>query len=836
MAGGHDGLIDRVYKPSIRLLDAKLTMTSTRGRPFIPMFPAQPHCLRCLLPIVERYVTPISKPEFETLCQQLDDCDLLLEQSTIGAGVRCAQTGLRCRFRKFSVRIMALMKPSVKILAILMVAAVPLLAQEAESVPEADYDALRLTKIVYAVRIDQAITVDGILDEAVWELAEPATDFLQVLPDTGFPATMRTEARFLYDDENLYAGYYCFDSNMEGLAINDMREDFGFNQNDSVSLIIDSLHDRRSAFMFSTNPAGGRRDAQVSNDGETNQDWDGVWDVQVVRGDGVWTVEFVVPFKTLRFSVSSSQEWGLNITRRVTSLSEESTWSPIPRRFRGSRVSLAGTLTGLEGIRQGQNLRVKPFATAGFTTTPSSGGSSTETDQDYDGGVDLKYSLTPSVTLDATYRTDFAQVEVDTQQVNLTRFNLFFPEKREFFLENSGTFTFGGGNRSNLVPFFSRRIGLSRAGTPIPIVGGARVTGQVGGWDVGILDMKTESQDATPSNNYLVGRVKRNLLTNSWVGALVTNRDSTLEGDYNRVYGADAHFLFYGNRLGFDSFILRSDTPGTTGRNQARQFEASWRDTELVIAAGYNEVQTNFNPEVGFVRRTDNTHYNGEFAFNPLIESSAAIRNLTFGTNWDYYKNGTTEQVETREQRFNFGVQLRDGGSITFNINETFDRLTEPFNIRPDIQIAKGDYKYQRYSAVVSTDPSDRVSSNATYEWGKFWNGDRKSFRGGVDVKASPNLRVGLDYNHNRVDLPNGKFTTDLLVTRFDYAFSPYAFLNAFVQYNADRHQVSSNIRFNFTYRPLSDIFIVYNNIRDTDRGRLVQRALIVKVTNLISF
>jgi hypothetical protein len=727
------------------------------------------------------------------------------------------------------------MKPAITILAALMVAALPLLAQDVERIPESDYDALRATKIVHAIRIDEEIILDGLLDEAVWETVEPAKDFLQVVPDTGLPPRVLTEARFLYDNENLYVGYRCFDSNMEGLAVNDMREDFDFGRNDSVSLLIDSLHDRRSAFMFVTNPVGGKRDGQIFNDGQINLDWDGVWDVKVVRGDEAWTAEFIIPLKTLRFSRSPSQEWGLNMSRRITRLSEESTWSPVPRRFRAPRISLGGTLTGLEGIRQGRNIAMKPFAVAGFTTMPSSSGSSTETDQDYDGGVDLKYSITPSVTLDATYRTDFAQVEVDTQQVNLTRFNLFFPEKREFFLENSGTFNFGA-NRGNLVPFFSRRIGLSSAGTPIPIVGGVRVTGQVGGWDLGFLEMKTESQDTTPSNNYLVGRAKRSLLTNSWVGALMTHRDSTIEGDYNRVYGADARFLFYDNRLGIDSFILRSDTPDLIGRDQARQLEVAWRDTEVVVSGGYNSVGTNFNPEVGFVRRRDNTRYNGQLGFNPLINSSDAIQNLNFGANWDYYENGTTEQVETRELRFNAGLRLRDGGSITFNMAETFDRLTEPFDIRPDIEIEAGDYKYRRYSARVSTDTSNRISGNATYEWGGFWSGHRKSFGSGVEVRASPNLRIAFDYDHNRVELPNGNFTTDLVASRFDYAFTPQTFLNAFVQYNAARQEVSSNIRFRFTYRPLSDIFIVYNDIRDTDQGQLVQRALIVKITNLTSF
>jgi hypothetical protein len=707
-------------------------------------------------------------------------------------------------------------------------------AQNEYPIPESEYDALRATRIARAVRVNEEITIDGMLDEGAWQLAEPATDFLQILPDTGFPAGVRTEVRFIYDDENLYVGYHCFDPDMDSLAVNDMREDFDFRQNDSASLFLDTLHDRRSAFNFATNPAGGRRDLQISNDGQINQDWDGVWDVKVVRDDDVWTAEFIIPFKTLRFSQDPSQEWGLNMTRRVTSRNEESTWSPIPFRFRATRVSLAGTLRGLEGIEQGNNLTLKPFVTADFTTAPSLLGEGNETDHDYDGGIDLKYSITPSVTLDATYRTDFAQAEVDTQQVNLTRFNLFFPEKREFFLENSGTFTFGAGN--NLVPFFSRRIGLSSNGTPIPIVGGARVTGQVGRWDVGFLDMQTEAQDATPTNNYFVGRVKRNLLSNSWIGGILTNRESDLSGDYNRVYGMDAHFVFNNNRLTLDTFILLSDTPDLEGKDQARQLQASWRDNELTIAAGYNAVETNFNPEVGFIRRRDNTHYSGQVAFNPLIESSTAVRNLIFDATADYFESGTTEQVETREQGFRTGIQLQNGGSITFNVDQIFDRLREPFDIRSDVTIPAGDYKYLTYSASVTTDTSDTISGDLSYQWGGFWNGDRKSLSGGVAVKANSNLLIGIDYSRNRVELPAGAFTTDLWGSRFDYAFSPKAFLNAFVQYNADQQQVSTNIRFNLTYKPLSDIFIVYNDIRDTDQGELVQRALIVKITNLISF
>ncbi len=507
-----------------------------------------------------------------------------------------------------------------------------------------DYETIPLEKIVTAVRSTDQMVLDGRLDEPIWEAATPATGFYTLRPRPGEPSEAQTEVRIVYDDDNLYVGFISFDSDPTDNVVV-LREDFTSRETDGVSMVIDSLHDRRSAYQFGTNPAGAKRESHITNNGQYNNDWDSVWDVKVSVNDESWIAEFAIPFKTLRFSQSPTQEWGINLNRFVVRTNEQSFWSPIPVRYGMSRISQAGTLRGLEGIRQGRNLKVKPFAITGVTQIAGADGA-IGTTTDYDGGVDLKYSLTPSLTLDATYRTDFAQVEVDQQQVNLTRFNLFFPEKRDFFLENAGTFSFGDtGRGANLVPFFSRSIGLN-SGTPIPIVGGARVTGQVGQYDVGFLTMKTErfsddgrsSGDARslPSNDYLVARVKRNFSTSSWIGSMLTNRGSTEVGDYNRVYGADAHFQFY-ERLEFDSYLLRSDTPGTSGKDQARKFATAWRDDEWVVGAEYHEVQTNFNPEMGFIRRKDITQYSGNFSWRPLLPRSRTIRNLVFSTNLDYY-------------------------------------------------------------------------------------------------------------------------------------------------------------------------------------------------------
>jgi hypothetical protein len=624
------------------------------------------------------------------------------------------------------------------------------------------------------------------------------------------------------------------------MVIKELKKDFDINGTDLIQVIIDSLHDGRTGFSLSINPAGARRDNQLSGNA-SNVDWDGVWDAKARRTEQGWTAEYVIPFKTLRFSNAPSQEWGIQFARRIPRLNEESEWSPIPFRSAATRTNFAGTLRGLDNIRQGRNLKVKPYIVGQATQTRTGGVLQTTKSfgswDDFGKGVDLKYGLRSSLTLDLTYRTDFAQVEADQQQVNLTRFNLFFPEKREFFLENTGIFAFGPGG--NLVPFFSRRIGLSAAGTPIPVAGGGRVSGRVGNYDVGVLTMRTDrvvaASATTPANHYVVGRVKRNLLRNSYVGVLATHRDSTIADDRNRVVGGDAHFQFYNDKLEFDSYLLASETPGKSGQNQARRLQGAWRDDELNIGLEYNTVQTNFNPEVGFVRRGNMAQYNGDFAWKPRVRHPT-IQNLNFATGLDYYKSGSTGEIETRTRDVTLGLQYRNNGSTSFNINRTFDRLVEPFEIRNGNLIPIGDYEYQSYTASFNAGNNHKITGNGNVNWGEFWNGETKSVTGALGWRPEYHLSIDVNYTRNRVALPSGDFTTNLIGTRFLYAFTPRAFFNAFIQYNADTRQVSSNIRFNLTHRPLSDLYLVYNDTRDTARGEIVGRSFVIKLTNLFNF
>ena len=707
-----------------------------------------------------------------------------------------------------------------------------------------NYETDRFNRIITAIRVTEEIRLDGNLDEPAWMLATPASSFTQWSPQPGLPSPERTEVRILYDDDNLYIGALCFDSDAANIVVNELKEDYQPEDTDSLHLYIDSLHDRRSGFLIGTTPVGAKRDAQISDAGQLNVDWDGVWDSKTTINEDGWFAEIVIPFKTLRFKNADLQEWGLNISRRIRRRNETSYWAPIPVRYRATNLELAGTLKGLENIRQGRNLKIKPFVTAGITQVRV--GDEMETLRslanlkDYDGGVDLKYGITPSVTLDATYRTDFAQVEADQQQVNLTRFNLFFPEKRDFFLENAGVFSFGPGG--NMLPFFSRSIGLAPAGTaipagtPVPIVGGSRVTGQLGNYNVGFLAMKTEAltteTGSLPSNNYLVGRIRRSLLSNSWIGGIVTSRDSTQPGDYNRAYGTDAHFRF--DKLSFDSYVLQTDTPGRSGKNQARRFQSGWVGDELVLNAEYNEVQTNFSPQVGFVRRGNMLQYAGDFSWLPRLQGSS-IRNLRFGTSLDYYEGGSTGKIETRTHSATAGMLLQNEGSFDFTVNRTFDRLLSAARIQ-GISIPPGDYQYTDYSVRFSTDASEKISGNANVAWGEFWDGHRRSLSGGVAVKPTYRMSMDFTYNRNRVELLNGTSTSNLAGARFIYGLSPRSFLNAFFQYNGSTHEVSTNIRFNIMYRPLSDLYLVYNDRRNTQTDQVMERAFIVKLTNLFNF
>jgi len=690
-------------------------------------------------------------------------------------------------------------------------------------------------KKISAAYIDSPITIDGELGELQWSQVEPAANFIQKEPLQGEPATEPTEVRLLYDDENLYVGIFCFDSIGEAsIVVSDIRRDYSDGENDHFAIVLDTFDDDRTGFLFATNPEGAKRDAQISLQGNPNFDWDAIWDVKTKITPRGWQAEMAIPFKTLRFRQVQNQTWGINFVRRIRRKNEDTHWSPVPRPYRLSRMDFAGTLEGLSGIRQGRNLYLKPYL-----STPLTRREGDDVDFLPEVGLDVKYGVTPGLTLDLTVNTDFAQVEADEQQINLTRFSLFFPEKREFFLENASIFQFGKVGRGfgpgaggDLIPFFTRRIGIF-GGRLVPILGGARVTGRAGPYSLGVLSMQADDFEKVPSTNFSVVRVRRDIFGNSDLGGLLVNKQE-IDGRFNRTYGADLNLRFY-NNLDINASLLKTDTTSVDDQEMASTFSVTWSDPRFDMEARYLDIEENFNPEVGFVPRKDMRKSRGKFTYKPRPgERIPWIREFKPSVSVDYIANQENE-LETRFLNAEFTILFPDSSSLRFRRTATFERLQDPFQIRSDQAIPVGDYQYQAYSMLFSGDRSRMVSGAVGLEKGGFFDGNQKLYSLGFLFQPGHRLSTETSWNYGEFKLPSGDFTTNLLRTRFQYSFSTTMFLNALIQYNNALREISSNIRFNWIYKPLSDFFLVYNERRSTT-GEVRERAIIAKFTYVFDF
>ncbi len=715
----------------------------------------------------------------------------------------------------------------------------PLLAQE--SAPQ-------YAKTLVAVRAEADIEIDGRLEEAVWKEANPATGFLQTEPYEGRAATAETEVRVIYDASNLYIGVYCYTEDPRRIIVNDLRRDFNPNNGDSIEIILDTLADKRSGFLFITNPEGAKYDAQLANDGrDINSDWDGVWHVESsIHSDG-WSAELAIPFETLRFSEEGGGSWGINFLRRIRHKNEIDTWSLIPRRYLGGPrraylVSFSGELVGLEDMKQGRNLKVKPFAVASLRDLSSED----SVDKDMDAGLDIKYGLTSELTLDFTLNTDFSQVEADQQQINLTRFRLFFPEKRDFFLENSGVFRFGdlpnerGNNRSQETHlFFSRRIGLAEEGTPeegetIPILFGARLSGRAGAYALGFLNVQTRESGSTPEENFTVLRVKRNLFSSSDVGFIFTNRESLGTPLHNRAVGLDANFRFFQN-LTINPFWAKTQTPDRPDRDTAWKISSQWEDNFLTVRYLYADLEEDFNPEVGFVRRTGLRSNRLRLEFHPRPKENSILREVVPHLRW-LYETDQENRLLTRSGHYAVSIHFQDGSSVEIAHNEEFERLLKDFDIHPPISIPTGDYPYDNWQLRYSSDSSKPISGTVRYTNGTFFDGEQRSLSTEATFRPNYKFSIALNYTYSDVDLRAGSFSTDLAILRTSYSLNTRMFLNALIQYNSENGEVSSNVRFNFIHRPLSDLFLVYNEQRGVTGGREQNRGIFFKYTHMLEF
>ncbi len=705
-------------------------------------------------------------------------------------------------------------------------------------------------RTVSAVEAHAPIVLDGALDEEVWRAAEPAGEFVQAEPHEGEPATELTEVRLAFDRDAIYIGVVCHDTDPAGAIINDIRKDFVAGEQDSFEVILDTFADRRNGFVFVTNAAGAKSDTQIANEGrDVNTSWDAVWTVATRRDAGGWSAEIRIPFKTLRFQRGADRVWGVNFSRRIRRKNEIDYWSRVPRVYNLYRAGFGGTLTGLPDASEGRNLRIKPWIAAD-STRPVAGAAF---DAGAHAGLDLKYGVTPSLTLDVTAKPDFAQAEADEQQVNLTQFSLYYPEKREFFLENSGTFYFGdipresrlGNNRfsppeEEMLLFFSRRIGLTGGGQPIPIDAGARLTGRAGAYGVGLMTIQTDPDGSAPGDNYTVLRGRRDVLGTSDVGAIFLSRQSTASGDYNRVYGADANFRFF-RALSLNGFLAKSETPGVVGGELSGKGSIVWNDNFVHTQYSLLSVGDNFRDDIGFVKRTGIRKHFADFGLRPRPQAlrKYGIRELHPHTRYNIYTDQSNVKV-THTNHVAMSVFFENGANVEFAANPRFERITVPFAVRPDQSFAVGTYGWTEYNLLVETNHSRMVSASLDFTTGGFWSGTQRSTKFGVIVRPSYHLLFDLALQRNDIDLPfpMHAFVANLVTSRIGYAFSTRTFLDTLLQYNTDLKQLSANVRFDLIHRPLSDLFVVYNDQRLTDQPTPVNpgRGLILKYTHMLAF
>ena len=705
----------------------------------------------------------------------------------------------------------------------------------------------------------EAPAIDGRLDEDVWAAAEPLTDFIQAEPFEGQPATERTEVRILFDDDAVYIGARLYDSDPSGIIATDARRDSGLDDTDSFRVIFDTYHDLQNGFVFGTTPAGLEYDGQVSNagggggfggggpqlrragtgsGGGFNLNWDASWTVAThIDGEG-WSAEFAIPLGTLRYA-DSPQTWGLNFQRNIRRKREEAYWSPIQRIYNLYRLSSAGELHGLE-LRTPRNVQITPYALG-------AGGQDYSVEADwhtqYDFGADAKVGLTPSLNVDLTWNTDFAQVEVDEQQINLSRFNLFFPEKRPFFLENAGNFSMGAPGSVDL--FFSRRIGIGPGGVPVPILGGARLSGKAGDYNLGFLNMQTEEVAGVVSaNNFTVASLSREFGERSSLGAMLVNRMGTgaaaLDDDWNRTWGVDGQ-LGIGEALTFSGFAARTQTPGyeaLEGGQYAYRARGEYFTNRIRLWLGMTEVQANFNPEAGFLRRKAyrGLDYGWFGYYRPKIFQGLpfAFRELRPHITYNGFRT-LGGFLETSRLHVDNHFDFENGWYFSPAFNRITEGLEQPFEIREGIVVPPGTYAHWQAGWRWNTNTADVLSYSGGIDYGGFLSGEQRTLDTTVNLRWGTRLVTAISWLYNDIELAEGSFVANLGQFRAALNFTPLIYLQTLFQYNDDADVWSSNIRFNWLNTAGTGLFIVYNDTEGLGNTLIgpQNRSLTVKYTRL---
>lgn len=677
-------------------------------------------------------------------------------------------------------------------------------------------------KEIKALKTQEVIKIDGYLNEKDWSLTQVIDDFTQQYPDEGQPLSERTEVRLLYDTEKLYIGFECYDSQPEKVVANEMRRDGMLWQNDNIYIMLDTYGDKRQCFFFRINPLGAQSDTAVTDGGENlNGSWDCIWECVGRQHDKGWTVEMAIPFNQLRFKKKDEMVWGVNFGRNIPRTNETSQWIQVPKSqsWPGTFHPIyQGKLTGLQGISQPSYFDFKPYLLGGLAENLG------EEDWQYntarDLGLDMKYGVTSNLTLDLTVNTDFAQVEADQEQVNLNRFSLYFPERRDFFLEGSGLFSFGAGvggwGPPPLAVFYSRRIGIVDDDKEVRLLGGGKLTGKVGAYSVGALNMTTAASEQTPMTNFSVLRMQRNILSDSTVGFIVTNRQSNFGGGYHRNGGIDL-FLRPHDQWRMRAMTVGSWSPHSDERDYAWYLSNNWRNRHLRFNASYLDIGPEFTSEMGFMHRRDIRSFNINTGANSQI-NRYLIRDLGASISGNYLLNHDNRLIGW-EVNIGGEISFPAGDGINIDFQRYFDRVDESFSI-DDAEILAGDYEMNQFSLSFYSDSSRPFSVYGGGNYGDFFQGDRLGIYIDSQWRVTHQLAIDTRFNRNFIYLPEiDSLTTTVLGGRVSYAFNTRIFTKLFTQWNHTEERASANFLLNYIYRPGSDFYLVYNQTWDTSAG-----------------
>jgi hypothetical protein len=710
--------------------------------------------------------------------------------------------------------------------------------------------------------------IDGRVTDEIWKTVEPYVDFTQQDPVEGAPASERTEVRLIVGRGHVYIGIICFDGDPSRIIVSQARRDAPLNETDSVVLVFDTFNDNQNAFVFGTNALGIEYDGQVAREGQTsgltfqggaggtqrggisafNPNWDGDWTVKSQVTERGWETEMAIPLKTLRYATGEGQTWGFNVLRNIRHKNEQVYLAPIPRGFDIYRVSMAAKVSGLS-LPPRRDIKLIPYvlgaANKDFARVPGD-----QLDRRADFGADIKWGIRPNLTLDVTINTDFAQVEADEEQVNLTRFDLFFPEKRPFFLENASTFQFGQPQSIDL--FFSRRVGLSGAGTPIDILGGARLSGKLaGGWNVGLLNIQTDDlalggAPVTPDTNFSVLRAQKEVGRSSYggifVGRVASGNIPTTINKWNRAYGVDANVQMRQNHR-LSAFLARTDSPGAIGSDYSGRAFYNFTNPVWQVSGGYSQVGERFNPEVGFLPRRGYRRPEFRAFYQPQPKNIKWIRRVSPHVSYNAFY-GFDDKLQTSAAHVHpFEIQPARGGRFGWFFDRNQDNPLRPFTVYNRdgrrVVVPAGEYSWLTNAFEYHYDPSARVTGTVRYRTGTYYNGDFNSFELTSDYRFTSRMIASLGWSRQDVDLPTGAFVANLVPIKASYAFTTLANVSALLQYNGQTAQFSSNIRLALLDRSGTGLFVVYNDRRDTTPYTPLEtlgRSFIVKYTRLFDW